>query len=301
MASGEFAEMSDEALGERFRSLMRAYDEACTAYDHARAAEVHREFYAVEDELRRRRSDNWRRTGLESLSVEEVVEKFKERAMAYEEADGSDETEHLYDELEDAVDELKRRPGDERRSLFALYAHPDVRVRYAAADATRTLAPRLSKHRLANIDDVDWQPPSDGLDIERAGLAAVFPTRAKRPGRLTALSVEQLVERFADLALKRYQAAEHFEIAKQNRFIVQGWGVADELKNRSGDQRKALVQLYSHPNAQVRLNAATATLAVVPAEARKALEDLAASNDYPQSGEAGSRLRNLDSGFFKPT
>lgn len=294
--------MHDEALGERFRFLLRAYDEACSSYEHERAAELHREFYAIEDELRRRRKDdNWRRTGLESLSVEEVGEKFKERAMAYEEADGSDETEHLYEELEDAKDELKRRPGDERRALFSLYMHPDVRVRYAAADATRTLAPLLSKHRLSNIDEADWQPPADGLDIERAGLTAVFSTRANRPGRLKTLSVEQLVERFADLALGQYQAELHSEIAKQNRFIHQGWGVAEELKSRLEDQRRALVQLFKHPNAQVRLNAATEALAAVPAEARKALEDLAASNAYPQSGEAGSRLRHLDSGFFKPS
>lgn len=289
-------------IGLELGDPMRAYDEACMAYEHARASELHREFYAIEDALRRRRrDDNWRRTGLESLSVEEVVEKFKERAMAYEEADGSDETEHLYDELNDAKDELKRRPGDQRRSLFSLYTHPDVRIRYAAADATRTLAPRLSKHRLLNIDDSAWQPPSDGLDIEGADLTAVFPTRAKRPDRLKALSVEQLVERFADLALQQYQAELHGEIAKQNRFIQQGWGVEEELKNRPGDQRRALVRLFEHPNAQVRLNAATATLATIPTEARMALENLAASNVYPQSGEAGGRLRNLDSGFFKPT
>ena len=69
MTGGEFDALDDEALGERFRSLMLAYDEACMTYDHAKAAEIHREFYAIEDELRRRRGDdNWRRTGLEGMA-----------------------------------------------------------------------------------------------------------------------------------------------------------------------------------------------------------------------------------------
>ena len=302
MGAGEFNAMNHEALRERFRFLMRAYDESCMSYEHERAAELHREFYAIENEMRRRRKDdNWRRTGLESLSVGQVVEKFKERALAYEEADGSDETEHLYDELKDAENELKRRPGDQRRALFSLYTHPDVRVRYAAADATRTLAPHLSKHRLLNIDDIVWQPPAGGLDIERAGLAAMFPTRAKRPDQLKALSVEQLVERFADLALRQYQAGLRGEIAKQNRLIQQGWAIRDELKSRAGDQRSALLSLYEHPNVQARLNAARLTLAVAPSAARQVIQKIADSKQFPQAGDAGMCLWALDQGISKPT
>src|SRR5512141_2923925 len=106
MTDSELKAMSDDALGERFRSLMGAYDQACMAYDHAKAAEIHREFYAIEGELRARRNDKWRRTCLEIMSLEEVIERFKELAVKYDEADGSDETEHLYWELKDAKDEL---------------------------------------------------------------------------------------------------------------------------------------------------------------------------------------------------
>ncbi len=79
------------------------------------------------------------------------------------------------------------------------------------------------------------------------------------------------------------------------------WAIERELKQRPGDERSALLLLYGHPNAQVRLQAATATLAVAPDAARKALQELANSKNYPQSGEAWGHLRNLDSGFFKPT
>jgi hypothetical protein len=251
MAEGEFEAMNDEALGEHFRSLMGAYDQACTTYDHAKAAEIHREFYAVEDELRRRDGDaDWRRTGLESLSLEQLVEQFKVRAVAYENADGSDETEYLYWELEDAKDELQRRPGDQRRALFALYTHPDIRIRALAARATRTLAPQLSRHRQLNIDNEDWTPPASGLDIAPAGIAAMFPTRSEKPDRLTTLSVDQLSQRFVELALAQYQAELHGEIAKYNRLYGQVEAVNIELKSRPGDQRGVLIPFfYSYQSA----------------------------------------------------
>lgn len=302
MAGGEFDALSDEALGERFRLLMRAYDEACMAYDHAKAAEIHREFYATEDELRRRRRDeNWRRTGLEAMSLEEVIERFKACAVEYDKADGSDETEHLYWELDDVRKELQRRRGDQRRALFALYKHPDIRVRQAAADATRTLAPLLSQHRQQNIDDDDWSPPVAGLDIAQAGLDAVFSTRAQKPDPLKALSVEQLAQRFVDLALEQDEAVLGFEIARGNRLFWRIEAVTQELKTRPGDQRHALLFLFDHPNPQVRLKAAKATLAIAPAAARQVLEVIAETCYGPQKLDAGMSLSNLDAGIFKPT
>jgi hypothetical protein len=54
MTYAEIKTANDEALGERFRSLIGACNEACMAYDHARTDEIHREFYAIEAELQRR-------------------------------------------------------------------------------------------------------------------------------------------------------------------------------------------------------------------------------------------------------
>jgi hypothetical protein len=77
--------------------------------------------------------------------------------------------------------------------------------------------------------------------------------------------------------------------------------IEDELKARTPDQRPMLLNLYDHPNAQVRLNAMKATLAVAPATARRNLEALATSLDFPQAGDAGMTLYALDRGIFKPT
>ncbi|MGH6840677.1 MAG: DUF2019 domain-containing protein, partial [Methylocella sp.] len=62
----------------------------------------------------------------------------------------------------------------------------------------------------------------------------------------------------------------------------------------------ALLRLFDHPNMQVRLKAAKRTLGVAPEEARQVIESISESNWFPQAGEAGMTLSNLDSGFFKP-
>lgn len=284
MADNAFAALTDEALGGRFRELMRAYDDACKAYDHAKAADIHRAFYAAEDEMRSRRSDEWRRTGLETESLDRLIDRFKACAIAYDEADGSDETEHLYWDLEKVKQELQRREGDQRRELFSLYTDPNIRVRALAARATRTLAPLLSEHREQNIDDDAWLPPASGLDIERAGIAQLFPARTQKPDMLSGLSVDQLIEKFVDLTLKQYDALQGGEIARYNRQFGRVMAITDQLKSREGDRRDALLVLFSHPNPQVRLTAARATLAIAPSAAREVIQSIADSESVSASG-----------------
>jgi hypothetical protein len=77
--------------------------------------------------------------------------------------------------------------------------------------------------------------------------------------------------------------------------------VKGELKARAGDERRALLRLYDHPNAQVRLKAVKATLAVAPERARRMLEIIAESREYPQAGDAGMTIDALDQGIFRPT
>jgi hypothetical protein len=77
--------------------------------------------------------------------------------------------------------------------------------------------------------------------------------------------------------------------------------IEEELKVRPGDQRRALIPLYNHPNVQVRLKSAIATLALAPDAARRQIQDIADSRDYPQAGDAGMTLDCLDRGIFRPT
>jgi hypothetical protein len=119
--------------------------------------------------------------------------------------------------------------------------------------------------------------------------------------KLEHIPVDQLVEQFVEIGLQQDNALLTGEIANFNRLYGQKMDVLAQLKKRDGDQRHALLPLYNHPNTQVRLNAVKATLAVQPQEARRALEAIANSKIYPQAGDAGMSIINLDSGIFKPT
>jgi|SRR5680860_1034193 len=118
---------------------------------------------------------------------------------------------------------------------------------------------------------------------------------------LRELSVDELVESFAAFALGQYEADLDDDIPEFTRLFWQMEAVEEELKSRAPDRRRALTLLYDHPNVQVRLGAAKATLAVAPDDARKLIEAIAKSGEFPQAGDAGMTLDALDRGIFKPT
>jgi uncharacterized protein DUF2019 len=118
---------------------------------------------------------------------------------------------------------------------------------------------------------------------------------------LVEMTVDELVERFIALALGQDEADLDNDIPKFTRLFWQMEAVEGELKSREGDQRRSLMDLYQHRNAQVRLCAAKATLAVAPKEAQAQLQKLRESHEFPQAGDAGMTLRALDEGIFKPT
>jgi ParB-like chromosome segregation protein Spo0J len=111
---------------------------------------------------------------------------------------------------------------------------------------------------------------------------------------------DQLIEHYAEICVAQARALLENDISKFNRLFEQMRAIIEELKSRPGDQRRALLALYDHPNAQVRLQAAKTTLAVAPDAARKLIETIANSREYPQAGDAGMSLWNLDRGVFKP-
>ena len=119
--------------------------------------------------------------------------------------------------------------------------------------------------------------------------------------KLQDMSVSELVEWFVAIALEQDKALLMNEIAKVNRLFDRLEAVEAELKARDNDQRRALLRLYDHSNAQVQLKAAKATLAVASLEARSKLKAIADSHEQPQAGEAGMSLWNLERGIFKPT
>lgn len=122
----------------------------------------------------------------------------------------------------------------------------------------------------------------------------------KRPN-LVEMSQSRLVDRFVDICLAQGEALLEDDLKKFSRLFEQMRAIVEELKARPGDQRRALLSLYEHPNLQVRLKAAKNTLAVAPDAAREVLRTIVDSGEYPQAMEAGMSLWNLKRGTFKPT
>lgn len=118
--------------------------------------------------------------------------------------------------------------------------------------------------------------------------------------KLKAMSESQLVSRFAEICVAQDRALLRDEMDRFNSLFREMRAISNELKIRPGDQRRALLTLFNHPNFQVRLKAAKATLAVAPQAARAELQGIKDSGPLPQAGEAGMCLWTLDEGIFKP-
>jgi len=108
------------------------------------------------------------------------------------------------------------------------------------------------------------------------------------------MTVNELVQRFVTIALDQDQALFNDEIATFNKLYGQMDAVRNELKSRPGDQRSALLPLYTHPNIQVRLKAALSTMEIAPEAARKVFRKIADSRRYPQAADALAAIWRLD-------
>lgn len=117
---------------------------------------------------------------------------------------------------------------------------------------------------------------------------------------LTEMTVDELVERFAEIGLAQYRALDEDDIKKYRKLYKQMDEVDHELRARGSDARLALMRLYSHPNMQVRLKAAVRTLGVAPGAARQVIQAIADSKWPPQYLDAGMILCGLDDGTFVP-
>jgi hypothetical protein len=121
-----------------------------------------------------------------------------------------------------------------------------------------------------------------------------------KPVALEKLTVDQLVECFAEIGVAQDQALLYDEHKKFTRLFDQMHLVDIELRARGLTARLALLRLFDHQNMQVRLQAAKWSLGIAPEAARHVIEEIKKAQWFPQALEAGMTLRNLDSGFFKP-
>ena len=108
----------------------------------------------------------------QTLSVDQLIERFRLIASAQYDALWTFQTaryNRLYTQMDDVLNELKSRDGEQRRSLIPLLESDNVQVRLTAATALLVIVPDLARSVLENIRD-DGQMPqaADAAGLLRA-------------------------------------------------------------------------------------------------------------------------------------
>lgn len=108
---------------------------------------------------------------------------------------------------------------------------------------------------------------------------------------LGGMAVDELLAAYVALCLRQFDANEVEDSRRYNATFPIVMAIETELESRAGDQRRALMGLFDHPNIQVRLQAARACRSVAPVAAAALLEEIKASQRFPQAADAGMWLR----------
>ena len=100
-------------------------------------------------------------TLLQTLTPDQLLARFAEIGMEQDDALLGGEIARfnkLFRKMQDVVQELKRRPGDQRTALLSLYMHPNMQVRVKAAKNSLAVAPAAARQLLEEIEASQWQP-----------------------------------------------------------------------------------------------------------------------------------------------
>lgn len=111
---------------------------------------------------------------------------------------------------------------------------------------------------------------------------------------LSKLDADALLKLHVEWSMQQDVALQRANISKVNELGGRINQINNELKGRPGDQRGTLASLLSHPNAQVRFNAAQSLIRILPIEARQTIQVIADSGVFPLAGHAGMYLSMHD-------
>lgn len=96
-----------------------------------------------------------------SLTTADLVQHYAELGVEEDAIfDDSDRINMIRPQMWAIEDELKSRPGDQRRALLPLYDHPKMAVRLHAAKATLAIAPEQARKMIEWIASINWHPQS---------------------------------------------------------------------------------------------------------------------------------------------
>jgi hypothetical protein len=102
-----------------------------------------------------------RGTKLSCVPDSELLARFEK--LCVEQYDALDRQEYAafnrrYDRIQAIEDELKSRPGDQRRILMTLFGHPNMQVRLTAARANLAIDYPAARREIQDIADSKWGP-----------------------------------------------------------------------------------------------------------------------------------------------
>ena len=98
---------------------------------------------------------------LQILTVDQLVDRFAAIGVEQDQAEQSEvesKYRRLFYQMSDIQKELKRRPGNQRRALAALFDYPNMQVRLRAAQYTLAVAPEAARQAIEAIAASTWPP-----------------------------------------------------------------------------------------------------------------------------------------------
>jgi methanogenic corrinoid protein MtbC1 len=114
-----------------------------------------------------------KRAKLEEMATSNLIELFVKIAVEQDNALLVGQTakfNRLYDRMKEVSDELKARPGDQRRALMTLYEYPNMQVRLKAAIHTLAVAPVEARQAVEAIANSKWFPQAGDAGMSLHGL-----------------------------------------------------------------------------------------------------------------------------------
>ena len=111
---------------------------------------------------------------LKHLTVGELVNRFVTLGIEQDQAEllgDSRKFKPLFHMMKAVEDELRSREGDQRIALVALHGHPNMQVRWKAAEATLVVAPEAAREALTAIWESKWYPQAADAGMTLRALA----------------------------------------------------------------------------------------------------------------------------------
>ncbi|GGF45852.1 hypothetical protein GCM10011611_60370 [Aliidongia dinghuensis] len=119
--------------------------------------------------------------------------------------------------------------------------------------------------------------------------------------KLDTLTVDELISLFVSFSEQQYPLTLNDEGGKAKQIIKKRNEIDKELRRRGIAARLELTKLFTHPNTQVRINAATTSLGVAREPALGVLRQIIKEDFGPFRLDARMTIALIEDGTVNPT